>query len=112
MFSSKCYIRKNSPELLDKLRALGYYVCICATYYEDSVWLYISNTDYERGVVHGIGFGSRPMKNILSEFESNTSAIDCGDNEDIFLELAAIEDDDVDHSIQCAVLKKYGYDKK
>lgn len=30
MFTTKCFIRKNTPELRGKLKKIGYRVCHCA----------------------------------------------------------------------------------
>lgn len=112
MFSSSCYIRKNTPELISALKGIGYYICACCGF-EDSEYLCISNLDEEfNGVVHGIGYREEYDKTTkedeLLNFVQSTHLIDCGDNENLFLELASIEDDDDNKSIQESVLNKYG----
>lgn len=78
MFTTPCIIRKNTPELRQKLEDLGYSNCII----EDGKYLFTthgifdcmySDTGYEDLVCNGL--------------------VDCGDNEQLFLALAAMRDD-------------------
>lgn len=78
MFTTPCIIRKNTPELRQKLEDLGYSNCII----EDGKYLFTthgifdcmySNTGYEDLVRKGL--------------------VDCGDNEGLFLAFAAMRDD-------------------
>lgn len=78
MFTTPCIIRKNTTELQKKLEKLGYTNCII----EDGKYLFTthgifdcmySNTGYEDLVRNGL--------------------IDCGDDEFLFLALAAMRDD-------------------
>ena len=96
MFTTPCFIRKNTPELREKLEKLGYNICPCAVFY-DACWLSI-NVD----TVHGIGYSDETyphtqeeqLKRFLAKNEiSNTPLIDCSDNEAMFLALAALRDD-------------------
>lgn len=112
MFSSSCYIRKNTEDLRDKLKDLGYCICLCCKF-EDSMWLSIRNKHTElNGVVHGVGCVDEcthaTTEDLLEDYAMTTSDIDCGENEDLFLEIAAIEDDDENKSIEKYVLTKYG----
>ena len=112
MFTTPCFIRKNTPELREKLEKLGYNICPCALFY-DACWLDI-NVD----TVHGIGYSDETyplpqeeqLKRFLAENEiSNTPLIDCSDNEAMFLALAALRDDTDKHqwfiynSMDCTV---------
>ena len=76
MFTYSCLIRTNSEELRDKLRALGYSICPCAS--ESGSWdgLYT-----HAGVVHALSIGEHP------------NCIDCFEKEELFLAIAAIRDD-------------------
>ena len=77
MFTHRCFIRKNTEELRDKLRSLGYVICTCATMDSLSDGLYTFN-----GVVHSWFSDSKP-----------TDSVDCFDNEELFLAVAAVRDD-------------------
>lgn len=96
------FIRKNTPELRDKLKELGYHICPCALF-EDSVWLHTSFLTDEP-TVHGIGFvdeeytGRKTIQEELDFFlyensKSQNPWIDCEDNEELFLAIAALRDD-------------------
>lgn len=102
VFLQSCFIRKNTPELRTKLKELGYYICSCAEF-EDSIWLrtsFITN----KPVIHGIGYfnedltGRKTTQEELDFFlsencTSENPRIDCGDNEELFIALAALRDD-------------------
>lgn len=92
-FITKCVIRKNTPELQKKLEEMGYDICPCVNF-KNAVWL----TNYlERGEIHSIGYSdettSMTEEETLALFLYETDAIDCGDNENLFLALAAMRDD-------------------
>lgn len=76
MFTHSCLIRTNSQELRDKLYALGYNICPCASGLESNDGLYT-----EHGVVHALSVGAPP------------NCIDCFEHESLFLAIAAIRDD-------------------
>lgn len=78
MFTEVCFIKKNTPELRDKLDILGYK-------YAQSI---IKNRDEILFVNRGYYSNNFPYSaNIIAE------AIDCNGNEDLFLALAALRDD-------------------
>lgn len=101
-----CFIRKNTPELRNKLEELGYHICPCAEF-KDSIWLctsFITNSS----TVHGIGYSTEDLiirkttQDDLDFFlyensKSQNPSIDCGDNEEMFLALAALRDDTNEH---------------
>jgi hypothetical protein len=102
MFTQECFIRKNTKELQDKLRKLGYDICCCC-YFKGAVWL---DTNTEDCSVHGIGYIGEELEYMgidtlekslnffLSENEkSENKSIDCGENEDLFLAIASLRDD-------------------
>lgn len=83
MFTTSCFIRKNTPELREKLEKLGY-----------------------NPTQNGFGEWFIPMDELpyLETFTRSksymgraaywsTSVIDCGTNEELFLALAALRDD-------------------
>lgn len=86
MFTEKCFIRKNTAGLRRKLRKIGYTECMDIGYGESYITIDNENDEFNGSydlvssdVVNNIGF-SKPH-------------IDCGDNEDLFLAIAARRDD-------------------
>ena len=81
MFTVHCFIRKNTPELQEKLKRLGY----IRNYLDDNnrPWLAVN---YNMFISVDEGFQNLP-----------TDDIDCGENEDLFLALAAIREDKPDY---------------
>lgn len=99
-FTTACFIRKNTPELRSKLKELGYDIC-CCTEFKDACWLntFLLN---KTPSVHGIGYinEAEPLtleKRLQCFIEDNARSehpnIDCGNNEELFLALAALRDD-------------------
>ena len=99
-FTTRCFIRKNSKELQDKLADIGYNICQCANF-ENSVWL---NTLPINGTIHGKGYLDAEMefpdwtveKELNRFFSEDPRYIDCGENEELFLAIAALRDDTSD----------------
>lgn len=100
MFTTRCFIRKNTPELQDKLKKLGYRICCCCKF-KDNIWLhnFISN-EHDRYEIHGLGAWDVEdnQEEVLNLFlignaEHPNPAIDCGENEELFLAIAALRDD-------------------
>lgn len=99
MFKIDCFIRKDTPELRQKLKDLGYSICPCCDF-EGSVWLSILQIN---STVHGVGFcdktglsGIDTQEKALARFlydSEKDGSIDCGDNEELFIALAALRDD-------------------
>lgn len=83
MFTTPCFIRKNTPELREKLEKLGY----MPTQNGYGEWFIpMDELPY---------LGTFPMsKSYMGRTGSwSTSVIDCGTNEAMFLALAALRDD-------------------
>lgn len=86
MFITNCFIRKNTPELRGKLKKMGYYVCHCtggATAVSLMALL---------GEVHAV------CDEDVDMFEDEVKSgkcklIDCWDDEQLFIALAAMRDD-------------------
>lgn len=78
MFITSCIIRKNTPELQRKLEDLGYSNCII----EDGEYLFTN---------HGI-FDCMYSETGYEDLIRN-GLVDCGDNEQLFLAIAAMRDD-------------------
>ena len=102
-FTTRCFIRKNSKELQEKLADIGYSICRCVNF-TDAEWL---STLLINGTVHGKGFFYVEIGNAdwtveqeLNRFVyENPSSIDCGKNEDLFLAIAALRDDSDIHQL-------------
>ena len=79
MFTTPCFIRKNTSELRKKLEELGYISHI------------YNNNDTNNIYVDKLG------TYISVDIENQPYFIDCGDNEELFLALAALRDDKPDY---------------
>ena len=77
MFTTPCFIRKNTPELRKKLEELGYNQH--PSYYDNGQYLYLN-----RGFYH---------TNVVGYTEEIKRMIDCGTNEELFIALATLRDD-------------------
>lgn len=96
-FTTSCFIRKNSKELQNKLADIGYDICRCVNF-TNAEWL---DTLPINGTVHGKGYFDEEMvfhdwtvEKELNRFViGNPTYIDCGENEDLFLAIAALRDD-------------------
>lgn len=78
MFTQSCFIRKDTQELRDKLKEIGLHPhpCILPKF---RPYLFVNR-----------GFYSRNEIGCQEEVER---AFDCGENEDLFLAIAALRDD-------------------
>lgn len=85
MFTQECFIRKNTQEIMKNLRDIGY--CESDFCYGDCECIYVNCFEY--------GAYGEVDKN--TELLSN--AIDCGDNEELFLAIAALRDDSDKHQL-------------
>ena len=79
MFTTPCFIRKNTPELREKLEKLGYK-------YSTTGGIKSNNIVVSLGCI----FDIYPIDTIKRGFNN---CIDCGENEDLFLALSALRDD-------------------
>lgn len=78
-FTTAAFIRKNTPELRNKLEELGYYSHPECIDDDRGNYLFV-NREY---------YLNRPL-GYLEEF---SRSIDCGTNEELFLAIAALRDD-------------------
>lgn len=86
MFTTKCFIRKNTPELRGKLEKMGYQVCHCA---EGATAVFLMAVE---GDIHAVHYEELDI--FADEVKyGKCKLIDCGDNEQLFLALAAMRDD-------------------
>ena len=87
MFTTPCFIRKNTTELKKKLEELGY----IPPY---KIW---SDENFAICTIHRDNMGEYIVFKIDDDFENvikpSYSYIDCGTNEELFLALAALRDD-------------------
>lgn len=85
MFTASCFIRKNTPELINKLIDLGYVKALFDEEYtkSDAYGLIVDQGDIA------------PLEHPLQEDELmfTYNFIDCGENIGLFLALAALRDD-------------------
>ena len=89
MFTQRCFIRKNTKELVEKLKELGYNQCLSARgNFVDSLqttWNSMGGNVY--------GFLSIPSDKIEEPIIDDINGVNCGTNEELFLAIAALRDD-------------------
>ena len=89
-FIQPCFIRKNTPELRKKLEELGYKPFGSVKYEWDTGWGL--STDNRLGEFES--FDNNGLENIIKcESPDYEDSIDCGTNEELFIALAALRDD-------------------
>ena len=78
MFTQKCFIRKNTPELVKKLEELGYNVVSFGVIniFNEKPYL-LSDTN---GGIYGM-------------YDIEKGCIDCGTNTELFIAIASLRDD-------------------
>ena len=81
MYTQKCFIRKNTPELREKLKEIT----------GTKRWLFSLRKGYGDVTVHAKTHDC--CEEGKADFTDNPDYIDCGMNEDLFLALAALRDD-------------------
>lgn len=86
MFTTPCFIRKNTPELRKKLEELGYTPNSYECFWDD-------DNRYLITFISPSGFNGYGLCITDCCILSNKSYIDCGTNEDLFLAVAALRDD-------------------
>lgn len=87
MFTTPVFIRKNTPELRQKLKDFGYEICFCARFSNINCWLF--NTE---DAIHVIT--PEQQDDFLGEIKlTKDKIIDCGTNDKLFIALAATRDD-------------------
>lgn len=94
MFTTPCFIRKNTLELRKRLEELGYEPFGSVKYEWDTGWGL--STDNRLGEFES--FNNNGLENIIKcESPDYEDSIDCGDNEELFLAIAALRDDKPDY---------------
>ena len=89
-FIKPCFIRKNTPELRKKLEELGYEANTYECFWDDENRYIITTIGS-----NGFAFYTLCIKNCC--ILENKEYIDCGDNEELFLAIAALRDDKPDY---------------
>lgn len=84
MFTTPCFIRKNTPKLREKLEELGYNHHGDYRKWEDYVITFLASDD-------GKPYYISATEEIVKEFYYY--CIDCSENEALFLAIAALRDD-------------------
>ena len=86
MFTQRCFIRKNTKELVEKLKELGYNQSFSARgNFGDSLQTTFNNMG---GNVYG--FLSIPSDKIEEPIIDDINGVNCGTNEELFLAIAAL----------------------
>ena len=83
MFTTPCFIRKNTKELRDKLSSIT----------GTERWLFSLRNGYGNYIIHNQYIDSSDN----SVEDNKCDLIDCGDNEELFLAIAALRDDSNEH---------------
>lgn len=97
-FIQPCFIQKNTDEIRQKLKNLGYDICRNSIF-DDAVWHDITTTGTIHSKLHlredmPTKTKSQKLCFLVTENKkSENPIIDCGENEDLFLALAALKDD-------------------
>ena len=91
-FIQPCFIRKNTPELRKKLEELGYEPSFSIGKYPE-VYKNIGVCNFFGSRYYGVSDEEASRPGNIDDAIKNRGMIDCGDNEDLFLALAALRDD-------------------
>ena len=91
-FIQPCFIRKNSPELRKKLEELGYEPSFSMGKYPE-VYKNIAVCNFFGSRYYGISDDEAARPGDITDAIKNRGMIDCGTNEELFIALAALQDD-------------------
>ena len=97
MFTTPCFIRKNTPELRKKLEELGYTNGAWETPHLEYPYLQTypnSKWGLFKGDAHYITEDDYRCDGDVWTYNPKESVIDCVDNEELFLALASMTDDE------------------
>ena len=90
MFIQPCFIRKNTPELREKLRKIGYRSMNRSDKEDEGECLLVCEGDED--LIDSYPFYA-PRDNKCCNYYDQSQVIDCGTNEELFLALASLRDD-------------------
>jgi hypothetical protein len=96
MFTTPCFIRKNTPELRKRLEELGYKPSYPIYQYPE-VFKHIAVCNFFGSKYYGVSDDEVSHHGEIKDAIKNRGMIDCGTNEDLFLALAALRDDKPDY---------------
>ena len=95
-FIQPCFIRKNTPEIRKKLEELGYKPSYPIFQYPE-VFKHIAACNFFGSKYYGVSDDEVSHHGEIKDAIKNRGMIDCGDNEELFLALAALRDDKPDY---------------
>ena len=78
MFTQKCFIRKNTPELVNKLEELGYKA------------LFSARSGYGKYLY---AFNGTIVGGEYNAYDERSGFIDCKESEELFIAIASLRDD-------------------
>ena len=93
MFTTPCFIRKNTPELRKRLEELGYKPSYPIFQYPE-VFKYIAACNFFGSKYYGVSDDEVSHHGEIKDAIKNRGMIDCGDNEELFIALASMTDDE------------------
>jgi hypothetical protein len=96
MFTQPCFIRKNTPEIRQKLEELGYKPCHQMAIHPN-VYKNIAVCNFFGSNYYGVSEEEISRPGSIDDAIKNRGMIDCGENEFLFLALAALRDDKPDY---------------
>lgn len=88
MFTASCFIRKNTPKLINKIIDLGYVKS--QVFFDDD---YVESKAYGLIIDNGV---IEPLEHAMQEMELmfTYNFVDCSYNEELFIALASMSDDE------------------
>lgn len=89
MFTHKCVLRKNTPEIRNYLVSIGYKDCVPLNSVDSRQFGLLLNKKTICGVVQDEEY----VFNLDTYLRLNPDIIDCGTNEEMFKAIAALRDD-------------------
>lgn len=92
-FIQPCFIRKNTLELRKKLEELGYEPCHQMTIYPN-VYKNIAVCNFFGSRYYGVSDDETTRPGDITDAIKNRGMIDCGINEELFIALASMTDDE------------------
>lgn len=95
-FIQHCFIRKNTPELRKKLEELGYTPNYAIGQHPE-VYKNIAVCNFFGPHYYGVSTDEASRPGNIKDAIKNRGVIDCGDNEELFIALAALRDDKPDY---------------
>ena len=91
-FIQPCFIKKNTPELMNKLEELGYKPSYPIFQYPEA-FKHIAACNFFGSKYYGVSDDELSCHGEIIDVIKNGGMIDCGTNEELFLALSALRDD-------------------